>query len=177
MAVWLHLFLKKSKVSHYRHAGDEGERNYRSYSLLTSALDGVSGQPHASAALYMPGKDPRYPLDRRLGGPQSRSGHRGKILCLCLESSPGRPVRSTDQAITAPPLVLNFGQKCGDEWSASSPGRFAPGDQKSGTHWIVRCVGSRPGLDGLPCREPNPCRPVLPNASRLFFSASKYFVR
>jgi hypothetical protein len=38
---------------------------------------GVSGQRHAPAALYPRGKDPRYPLDRRLGGPQSRSGRRG----------------------------------------------------------------------------------------------------
>jgi hypothetical protein len=49
-----------------------GERRYSSYSFTTSALDGVSGQRHAPAALY-----PRYPLYRRLGGPQSRSGHRG----------------------------------------------------------------------------------------------------
>jgi hypothetical protein len=31
---------------------------------------GVSGQRHASAALYPRGKDPRYPLDRGLGGPR-----------------------------------------------------------------------------------------------------------
>jgi hypothetical protein len=36
----------------------------------------VSGQRQAPAALYPRGKDPRYPLDRRLGGPQSRSGQR-----------------------------------------------------------------------------------------------------
>jgi hypothetical protein len=29
----------------------------------------VSGQHHAPAALYPRGKDPRYPLYRRLGGP------------------------------------------------------------------------------------------------------------
>jgi hypothetical protein len=34
----------------------------------------VSGQLHAPAAL-LPGE---YPLDRRLGGPQSRSGRRGE---------------------------------------------------------------------------------------------------
>jgi hypothetical protein len=34
---------------------------------------GVSGQRHAPAALYPWGKDPRYPLYTRLGGPQSRS--------------------------------------------------------------------------------------------------------
>jgi hypothetical protein len=35
---------------------------------------GVSGEGHVPAALYPLGKDPRYPLDRRLGGPQSWSG-------------------------------------------------------------------------------------------------------
>jgi hypothetical protein len=41
----------------------------------------VSGQLQAPAALT-PGKSPSYPLDRRLGGPQSRSGRGGgeKIL-------------------------------------------------------------------------------------------------
>jgi hypothetical protein len=33
----------------------------------------VSDQLHDPAA-SPPGKEPRYPLDRRLGGPQSRSG-------------------------------------------------------------------------------------------------------
>jgi hypothetical protein len=37
----------------------------------------VSGQRHAPAALYPRGQDRRYPLDRGLSGPQSRSGHRG----------------------------------------------------------------------------------------------------
>ena len=44
---------------------------------LTSALDGVGGQRHAPAALP-PGKT-RYPLYRRLGGPQGRSGQVQKI--------------------------------------------------------------------------------------------------
>jgi hypothetical protein len=56
-----------------------GERRYSySYSFLTSALDGVSGQHHGPAAFYSREKDPRYPLGRRLGGLQSRSGRRGK---------------------------------------------------------------------------------------------------
>jgi hypothetical protein len=37
----------------------------------------VSDQHHAPAALP-PGKEPQYPLDRRLGGPQSQSGHGGE---------------------------------------------------------------------------------------------------
>jgi hypothetical protein len=41
--------------------GAWGERMYSSYSFLTSAVDGVSGQRHAPAALCHRGKDPRYP--------------------------------------------------------------------------------------------------------------------
>jgi hypothetical protein len=37
----------------------------------------VSGQLHAPAALP-PGKEPLVPIDRRLGGPESRSGHGGE---------------------------------------------------------------------------------------------------
>jgi hypothetical protein len=56
------------------HGGTRGERRYSSCSYVTSALDGgLSGQRHAPAALY----PFRYPLDKRLGGPQSRSGRRG----------------------------------------------------------------------------------------------------
>ena len=44
---------------------------------LTSALEGVGGQHHATAALP-PGKT-QYPLYRRLGGPQGRSGRVRKI--------------------------------------------------------------------------------------------------
>jgi hypothetical protein len=40
----------------------QGETVYTSYSFTTSALDGVSGQRHAPAALYPPRKDPQYPL-------------------------------------------------------------------------------------------------------------------
>jgi len=34
----------------------------------------VSGQLHVPVAL-LPGKQPQYPLDRRMVGPQSSSGH------------------------------------------------------------------------------------------------------
>jgi hypothetical protein len=46
--------------------------------------------------LYLQGRSPRYPLDRRLGGPQSRSGHGGEEKnsqpLLELESSIIQPV-------------------------------------------------------------------------------------
>jgi hypothetical protein len=55
---------------------------------------GVSGQRHAPAGLY----PFRYPLDKRLGGPQSRSGRRGKKKNLPLSGieprSPDRLARS-----------------------------------------------------------------------------------
>ena len=42
------------------------------------ALEGVRGQRHAPAAFYPPGKT-RYPLYRKLGGPQGRPGEVRKI--------------------------------------------------------------------------------------------------
>jgi hypothetical protein len=77
-----------------RHEGAWGERRYSSCLFLTSTLDCVSDQRHASAALYPRGKDPWYPFYRRLSGTQSRSGHRDKrkTLCLCRGSNPDRQV-------------------------------------------------------------------------------------
>jgi hypothetical protein len=60
------------------HEGPEGEKRYSSTLSLTSALDGVGVQRHASVA-STPGKT-RYPLYTRLGGPQGRSGRVRKIL-------------------------------------------------------------------------------------------------
>jgi hypothetical protein len=45
--------------------------------FYTSAIEGVRGQPHAPVTLS-PGKT-QYPLYRRLGGPQDRSGQVRKI--------------------------------------------------------------------------------------------------
>jgi hypothetical protein len=66
---------------------------------------GVSGQRHAPEALYPRGKDPWYPLYRRLGGPQSWSGTevRGKISCLCRRSNLDRPVVQSVARLTELP--------------------------------------------------------------------------
>jgi hypothetical protein len=58
----------------------------------------VSGQLHGPAALP-PGKEPWFPLDRRLGGPQSRSGRGGEEKNSQPPSgiepqNPSRPARS-----------------------------------------------------------------------------------
>jgi hypothetical protein len=68
---------------------------------------GVSGQRHALAALWPRRKDPRYPLYRSLGGPQSRSGHREKnSFAFAGERSliPGRLVRSQTQTEISFPI-------------------------------------------------------------------------
>jgi hypothetical protein len=66
----LRLVVWNSKAVPLPPCGRQGERKCSSYSFLTSALDGVSGQRHDPAALYRRGKDPQYPLERRLAGPQ-----------------------------------------------------------------------------------------------------------
>jgi len=55
-----------------------GSRGVALYTFYNQALDRVGGQRHAPAALP-PGKT-RYPLYRRLVGPQGRSGRVWKIL-------------------------------------------------------------------------------------------------
>jgi hypothetical protein len=67
----------KAKQSHYTPRWRLGERKYSSYSFLTSALDGGEWSASRPGRALPRGKDPRYPLYRRLGVPQSRSGHRG----------------------------------------------------------------------------------------------------
>jgi hypothetical protein len=50
---------------------------YSSYSFSTSTLDKDEWSASRPGRALAPGKGPRYPLDTRLGGPQSWSGHRG----------------------------------------------------------------------------------------------------
>jgi hypothetical protein len=64
----------KNKAARYTPGRRLGER-YSSYSFSTSALDGIIVSVTPRRALTR-GKDPRYPFDRRLGVPQSWSGHR-----------------------------------------------------------------------------------------------------
>jgi len=83
---------------------------------LNSALDGVGGQRHAAAVLPL-GKT-RYPLYRKLGGPQGRSGQVRKI-----SPPPGfdpRTVQSdasryTDRAIPALSFSIHYEKLPKDE--------------------------------------------------------------
>jgi hypothetical protein len=71
---------------------------YRSTFFLTSAL--VGGEWSASRRCrFTPGKEPRYPFYRRLGGPQSRSGRYEEVKIFYpirtrTPAPPGRPARS-----------------------------------------------------------------------------------
>jgi hypothetical protein len=62
--------IKKRKGTPNRPEGPDRGIEVYLYSFLNSVLEGVGGQHHATAALS-PGKT-RYPLYRRLGGPQGR---------------------------------------------------------------------------------------------------------
>jgi hypothetical protein len=64
---------------------------------MTSALDGVSGQRHASAALYLWGKDPGTQCTGGwvVPGAALDTEARGKICCLCRGSNLDRPVVQT----------------------------------------------------------------------------------
>jgi hypothetical protein len=61
----------------------------------------VSGELHAPAALPQ-GKNPWYPLDRRLGGPQSRSGRGG--LEKNSQPPPGIEAQNSDRPARSPAL-------------------------------------------------------------------------
>jgi hypothetical protein len=60
------------------HEDPQGKQTYSSTLSLTSALDGV-GWSALRPGRFTPGKETRYPLYRRLGGPQGRSGQVRKI--------------------------------------------------------------------------------------------------
>jgi hypothetical protein len=85
----------KSKMqSHNTPMEAKGERIYSSYSFTTSAWYGVSGQRHASAALYPQEKTSGTHctggwVDLRAG---QDTEARGKILCPCRGSNLDRPV-------------------------------------------------------------------------------------
>jgi hypothetical protein len=61
------IFIIKKKQSSYTPWRRLGEEEYSSYSLLTSAPDGVSGQRHAPASLLPPGKGPPIPIVQEVG--------------------------------------------------------------------------------------------------------------
>ena len=79
------------------HEGPQGEQRYSSTLFQTSALEGGQGSPSRPGSTLPLGKT-RYPLYRRLGGPQGRSGLVRKISPHW-DSIPGP---SSPQAVAIP---------------------------------------------------------------------------
>ena len=75
------------------HEGPEWEEMYSSTLRSTSALDGWRVVNDKPRQLFPPGKT-RYPLYRKLGGPQGRSGRMQKFSPYTGIRSPDRPARS-----------------------------------------------------------------------------------
>jgi hypothetical protein len=91
----LHTRISETKaVPQHTYGGARGENKYASYSSTISALDGGEWSASRPGRAFPRGKDPRYPLYRRLRGPQSRYGHRGlrKISFPCRGSNLDLPV-------------------------------------------------------------------------------------
>ena len=75
------------------HEGPEEAQMYSSTLPSTSAVD-VGGRSTPRPGRFTPWKYTRYPLYRRLGGPQGRSGRVQKISTPIRDSIPDRPARS-----------------------------------------------------------------------------------
>jgi hypothetical protein len=60
-----------------RHADAKGERKYSSFSFLALELDEGEWSASRPGRALLRGKDPRYPLDRSLGGRQCWSEFTG----------------------------------------------------------------------------------------------------
>jgi hypothetical protein len=90
------LLYEKAKQSSpaTRHGGVWGERRYSSYSFTTSAVDGVSGQRHASAVLCPGERTPGTHCTGGWVGPKAGldTEVRGNILCPCRGSNLNRPI-------------------------------------------------------------------------------------
>jgi hypothetical protein len=91
---------KSVKLPRYRHAGAKGEKQYTSYSLLTSALDGSErSASHPSRALP-PEKGPPVPIVQEAGwAPEPVWTQRleEKSFASAWGSNSGRPVCSQTQ--------------------------------------------------------------------------------
>jgi hypothetical protein len=78
--------------------------------FLNSELVGGEWSASRPGRFTAGGKSPRYPLDRRLGGPQNQSGRRGEEKILPL---PGLEFRPLGRSVAIPTvfrrkLIVNY---------------------------------------------------------------------
>jgi hypothetical protein len=93
------------------HEGPLGKYRYSSTLSLTWALDG-SGWSTPRPGRFNPGKEARYPLYRRLGGPRDRSVRVRNISPATGIRSPDRPALSESlyrQGYSGPPYPVGTG--------------------------------------------------------------------
>jgi hypothetical protein len=99
------------------------------------ALVGDEGVSFTPRQLYPRGKSPRFPLDRRLGGLQSRSARGGE------NSWPYRDLNSDRSAVQPVASCIIPDLWKGDKESGTSPGLLTEGHQTSGAYWIEASEG------------------------------------
>jgi hypothetical protein len=102
---------------------------------------GVSGQHHAPAVLYSPGKGPPAHIVQEAGcvsQPVWTQRLEKKILCLCLGSNPDRPVRSHTLYRLSNPAPTPYGtiliKKLAKEWNQkfkTATGPYTAPDESS----------------------------------------------
>jgi hypothetical protein len=117
------------------HCGAWGERRHSSYSFLTSALDRGEWSASRPAGALPRDKDTQYPLYRRMGGPQCRSGHRGyrknpSPLPGIEPRSPARPVRG--QTVYWLSYLSSLFWECKEKNSNATDSNYI-----SPLHWVV----------------------------------------
>jgi hypothetical protein len=119
-------------------------------------------------SLYPRDESSWYPLDRRLGGPQSRSGRSGEEknecpslskfvdykvklkVSLCLIKL--HPIKTYLEVEVRLYTFLTSALDTG-KFSASCPHRFTAGKRSPGTQWIGGLVGLRTRLDAMTQRK------------------------
>jgi hypothetical protein len=72
-----------------------------------------------------------------------------KIKSLCFSRAPSTAPRRRIGGLDVQLDAFLTSALDGDEWSASTPGRFTPRERASGTRWIGGWVGLRAGLDAV----------------------------
>jgi hypothetical protein len=107
------------------HTGPDGEYRYSSNLSLTSALDVLYAQHHALAALP-PGMT-GYPLCRRLGGSQDRSGRVWK--------SASTAIRCLDRSARSESIYrLSY---LGTRYKKKAPSKHKSGTRKQFAHYLM----------------------------------------
>jgi hypothetical protein len=84
---------RATKVLRHTDSGSKGTP-YRQWKQRYASALNSGERSHSRSCQFTPAIAPRYPLNRRLGGPQSRSGRFRKSIAPARIGIPDRPARS-----------------------------------------------------------------------------------